>query len=70
MTFKYTNNKDGLISCYIHRDKLAIIKHNGKNWEVEYLFSTNAAVKYFYFSHDAKIEVEKQFKNFIKRVIL
>jgi hypothetical protein len=70
MTFKYTNNKDGLITCYINRDKLATIKHNGQKWEIDYFFPANRAVRNFYFSHDAKAEIEKQFKNFIKRVIL
>ena len=70
MTFFYKTN-NGVMKCYANKDLIAFIELRNEKFEVTYKFSTSInASKRFNTAQLAKIEIEKQFKNFIKRVIL
>ena len=69
MTFSYKTN-NGVMRCYANKDLIAFIELRNEKFEVTYKFSaSNNCSKKFNTAQLAKIEVEKQFRNFIKRVI-
>jgi hypothetical protein len=69
MTFNYKTN-NGVMKCYANKDLIAFIELRNEKFEVTYKFSApNNHSRKFNTAQLAKIEVEKQFRNFIKRVI-